>query len=56
MADLIAFGRLFQNPGAVTAKLRLPRVRRVFILGFAIQFRWLIFSYNYICFYTLKVC
>ena len=33
MADLIAFGRLFQSAGAATVKLGSPSVRKVFILG-----------------------
>ena len=33
MADLIAFGRLFQSAGADAANLRSPSVRRVFSLG-----------------------
>ena len=55
VADLITFGRLFQSAGAATVKLRSPSVRRVFILVVAGESRWLILSYNYIWFYTLKV-
>ena len=33
VADLITFGRLFQNAGVAAVKLRSPNVRSVFVLG-----------------------
>ena len=55
MADLIAFGRLFQSAGAATAKLRSPSVRRVFILGCCNRISLMILSYNYVCFYAVAL-